>query len=124
MIISKFNQQTGILESEFTEDVTLVEIVNYKISLKENKTYPRLLKIKKNATNANFKFSIDDLETVVIENDKSLEKYDFIIAAIIVDNPQTTVISMLYQKLAKKNDKYRFEVFSTDKGASQWLEKY
>jgi phosphoketolase len=123
MVNSKFNQQTGILESEFTEDVTLTEIVDYIVSTKENIIYPRLLKIKTNATNANFKFSIDDLETIVIENDKSLEKYDFIIDAIIVDNPKTTVISMLYQEL-EKNDKYRFNVFSTDEGASNWLENY
>ncbi|WP_372770386.1 hypothetical protein [Lutibacter sp.] len=124
MIISKFNQQTGILENEFTEDVTLEEIVNYMISAKENKIYPRLLKIKTNATNANFLFSIDDLKTIVIENDKSLENFNLIISAIIVDNPQTTVISMLYQMLAEKNDKYIFNVFSTDKGALQWLKNY
>ena len=123
MINSKFNLQTGILESEFTEDVILEEIINYIRSTKENKIYPRLLKIKTNAKNANFKFSIDDLKTIVIENEKSLEKYDFIIDAIIVDNPKTTVISMLYQELGE-NDKYRFNIFSTDKGASQWLENY
>ena len=123
MVISKFNEQTWVLESEFVGEVTLTEVVNYIISTKENKTYPRVLKIKTNATNADFNFSIDDLETIVIENEKSLEKYDFIIDAIIVDNPKTTVLSMLYQEL-EKNDKYRFNIFSTDKGASQWLENY
>ena len=123
MVISKFNEQTWVLESEFVGEVTFTEVVNYIISTKENKTYPRVLKIKTNATNADFNFSIDDLETIVIENEKSLEKYDFIIDAIIVDNPKTTVLSMLYQEL-EKNDKYRFNIFSTDKGASQWLENY
>lgn len=118
-----FNQQTAILKSEFTEDVTLAEIVNYIISTTENITYSRLLKIKTNAKSANFKFSIDDLETILIENDKLLEKHDFIIEAMIVDNPYSTVISMLYQELIKSN-KYRFKVFCTDEGASKWLENY
>jgi len=106
MIISKYNQQTEILETEFTKDVTLEEIVNYIISIKENKIYHRFLKIKINATNSNFNFSVNDLKTIVIENDKLLEKYDFISDAIIVDNPRTTAISMLFQKLAEKNDKF------------------
>jgi phosphoketolase len=121
---SKFNQQSEILETEFTKDVTLEEIINYIISIKENKTYPRLLKVKTNATKANFDFSINALKTIAIENDKLLEKYDFIRHAIIVDNPRTTAISMLYKKLAEKNDKYRFNVFSTDEGASDWLGNY
>ncbi|MHB1107980.1 MAG: hypothetical protein ACYCZ2_16620 [Lutibacter sp.] len=124
MIISKYNQQTEILETEFTEDVILEEIINYIISIKENKIYPRFLKIKTNATISNFDFSIDDIGTIVIENNKLLEKYDFISDAIIVDNPRATAITMIYQKLAEKNDKYRFNVFSTNKGASEWLENY
>ena len=122
MIISKYNQQTGILETEFTEDVILEELINYIISIKENKTYPRFLKIKTNATISNFAFSLDDIEKVAIETDKLLEKYNLISDAMIVDNPRTTAISMLYQKIFEKNAKYRFDVFSTDKGASEWLE--
>lgn len=120
MIKSKFNKQTNILESEFIGDVTLVEIVNYIISIKQNKSYPKKLKIKTNATNANFTFSIDDLKTIVIENEKSLKKYNSITDVIIVGNPQTTAYSMLYKELSK-NNKYRFNIFSTDNGALQWL---
>ena len=123
MVTSIFNQETGILESAFTDEVTLQEIVDYIISTKENKTFPRTLKIKTNATKANFNFSIDDLETIVNENEKSLEKYEFIIDAIIVDDPKTTMISMLYQRL-EKNKKYKFEIFSTAIGASKWLENF
>ncbi len=123
MVYSKFNKQTGVLESEFTKDTTLEEFVNYFITIKENIIYPRLLKIKTNATNTNFKFSMGDLKTILIENDKLLEKYDFITHAVIVDNPKNTAILMMYQNLIK-NNKYRFNVFSTDEGASQWLKNY
>ena len=121
MIVTEFNLEKGILESKFVGEITLTEIVNFRIKIKEKKTYPRILKIKTDISNANFKFSEDDLETIVIENDKSLENYNFIIEAVIAVNPQTTAFSILYQKLGE-NDKYNFNVFSTEKGASMWLE--
>ena len=123
MVISKFNQQTGVLESEFKGEVTLSEVVNYILATKDNKTYPRVLKIRTNAANSDFNFSRGDLEAIVNANNQSLEQYDAIIDAIIVENPKTTMLSMLYQKLGK-NDKYVFNIFSTEKGASQWLENY
>ena len=123
MITPTFNKHTGILESEFIGDVTLDNILNHITAIDNNKTYPRLLKIKTNATKANFIFSIDDLEKIAIERNKSLKKYDFIVDAIIVENPKTTVISMLYQEL-EKDENYKFNIFSTNKGATEWLKNY
>ena len=123
MINSKFNKQTGIIEKELIGDISLAEIINDMIRVKENKLYPRLLKIKANSTNANFKFSVNDLEIISNERNKTLEQYDLIVEAIIVNNPETTVKSMLYQE-SKTTDKYRFRIFSTDKGASDWLNNY
>ncbi|MFA5298019.1 MAG: hypothetical protein WC389_07405 [Lutibacter sp.] len=121
MVTSKFNYETGILESIFVGEVYLKEILDYIISTKENNSFPRLLKIITDTNDANFNFDINDLEIIIAENEKSLEKYDYIIDAIIVDNPKNTAISMLYQKLGE-NGKYKFEVFSTKKAALNWLE--
>ncbi len=123
MIVSEFNSETGILESKFIGEVYLKEIIDYIISTKENNSYPRLLKIITDANHANFNFSINDLEEIIIENEKSLEKYDGIIDAIIVDNPKNTAISMFYKEL-KINDKYKFEIFSTKEAALDWLKNY
>lgn len=123
MIESKFNQHTLILESDFFGDIALEDVLDYIIRLKENKEYPRLLKIKMNMINADFDFSVDDLEKIRIENEKALENYDSIIIAMIVDTPKTTMISMFYSEI-QKNNKYIFEVFSTDKGASTFLDIY
>lgn len=120
MITSTFNKQSDILESEFIGDATLDDILNYIITIENNKTYPRLLKIKINAAQVNFTFSINDLEKIAIERNKLAEKYDFIIASIIVANPKSTVISMLYQQLDIA-EKYKFNIFSTEKGAMKWL---
>lgn len=123
MVTVKFNQQTKILESKFEENVTLQEIVNYIVATKDNKTYPRKLKIITDSCDAIFNFAIEDLEIIVEENNKSLEKYDSIVDAIIVDDPKNTVLSMLYMELAKTS-KYKFEIFASKSAALDWLNNY
>jgi hypothetical protein len=123
MVTVQFNQQTHILETKFEGNVTLAEIVNYIIATKENKTYPRKLKILTDSVDAVFNFTIEDLEIIVEENFKSLAKYELIIDAIIIDDPKNTVLSMLYLELAKTN-KYRFEIFATKSAALDWLNNF
>lgn len=123
MITYAFNKQKNILESQFKEDVSLTEIVDYIRATKDNDSYPRTLKILTDAKYANFNFSVHDLNTLIIENKKSLEKYDTIIDAIIIDGPKTAALSVLYQELAKSK-KYFFNVFSTHEAALNWLNDF
>lgn len=123
MITYLFNKKLGLLETKFEGDVILSEVVDYIIYTKENKTYPRKLKIITDATTANFNFSRSDINVILEENFKSLEKYDFIIDAMISENPKNTALSMLYKELVKTN-KYEFNVFSTKSAALSWLEKF
>lgn len=120
MVYTKFNFQTGVLESMFSGEIYLKEITDYIIATKENTSYPRKLKIITDARNAHFNFLPKDLETIIYENNRSLEKYDFIVDAIIVKSPQTTAISMLYKELTK-NKKYKFNIFSTREAAFEWI---
>ncbi|MEN8247618.1 MAG: hypothetical protein ABFS32_01695 [Bacteroidota bacterium] len=98
----------------------LKEIVDYIIETKENKSYPRVLKILTDARDAIMSLSINDLAVIVAENYKSLEQYEFINDAIILKNPKETGISMLYQELSKTK-KYRFKIFSNEEAARHWL---
>lgn len=120
MVITEFNHQAGILDSNFTEDVTLKEIVDYIDATKENKTYPRKLKILTDATNSIMEFTASDLCKIVAANNQSLEQYQYIIDAIVIESPKETALSMLYQEIAK-NKKYKFQVFSTREAAIEWL---
>ncbi|MDE5424104.1 hypothetical protein L3073_17965 [Ancylomarina sp. DW003] len=120
MVISEFNPATGILESSFEGDVSLNEILEYIIATKKNKSFPRNLKIRTDSSKAVFDFSIHDLNAIIIENEKSLKKYDSITDAIIVSDPKTTALAMLFQEL-EKNPKYKFEIFSTKEAAEDWL---
>ena len=120
MIETSVNRDTGILDSRFEGEVTIEEIVDYIVATKKNKLYPRTLKILTDATQAHMNFSPGDLTKIVDENYKSLEQYDFIIDAIVIDSPRETAMSMLYQELAKTR-KYKFEIFSTRESALKWL---
>ena len=120
MVTSRFNHETGILDSNFMGEVTLKEIIDYIAATSENKSYPRKLKILTDATNSSMNFSAGDLLAIVNENNKSLENYQYIIDAIVIESPKETALSILYQEIAK-NPKYKFRTFSTREAAYEWL---
>jgi hypothetical protein len=123
MVSAEFDKQKGILISKFEGKLTLKEVVDYIVATKENKSYPRKLKILTDATKSEMAFKHGDLPIIVEENHKSLEKYEQIIDAIIIESPKETAFSVLYKEMAKTN-KYNFSVFSTKEAALQWLEKF
>ncbi|MGZ0016650.1 hypothetical protein [Yeosuana sp. AK3] len=123
MVHAIFNKEKNILETQFKDDVHLNEIIDYIITTKENKSYPRTLKILTNAQDAVFKFTINDLNAILSENVESLKNYEAIIDAIIIASPQTAALSLLYQELAKSKQ-YHFDVFSTHEAALHWLKTF
>lgn len=123
MVLTEFKHKTGILESEFEDKVNLKEILDYIIATKNNKEYPRDLKIITDASQAIFEFSFKELESIVVENEKSLEQYDSITDAIVVSDPKTTALAILFQEL-EKNPKYKFQIFATKEAAEDWLSQF
>ena len=123
MVLAEFNKQKGILISKFEGKLNLKEIVDYIADTKENKSYPRKLKILTDASKSEMAFKHGDLPIIVEENYKSLEKYEEIIDAIVVESPKETAFAALYKELSKTG-KYKFSIFSTREAAFQWLEKF
>lgn len=123
MLDYNFNKETETLETNYIGNITANEIVNYIRDTKNNTEYPRNLKILSNTKEATFNFTIEELDLIVEENYKSLEKYDEIIDAIIVDDPKTTVLTVLYKQFFKTK-KYKFEIFATESAAKNWLHKW
>ena len=121
MIEVSFNQETGILYANYKGDISLKQIRDYIIATKENKSYPRDLKILSDGSEAIFKVLPNELGLIVEENNKSLEAYNSIVDAIVLSGPKETALSMLYQEIAK-NKKYKFRIFSTREAAIKWLE--
>ena len=125
MIISKFNNKTGLLETKFEGEVTINEIVDYLHSIQENKTYPRVLKIITDATNADMNFTPGDIRIMIEKKFKTSSKYEFIVIAMIVSKPKETAFSILYHELTKAKIKnHRCEIFSTKDAALHFLNNF
>ncbi len=120
MVESKFNTLTNVLETSYLGDFSCNEVVEYIRATKANITFPRTLKIISDTRNGLFNFTIEDLNHIVEENNQSLQNYDAIIDAIIVDDPKNTVLTFLYKELANSK-KYKFEIFATKTSALNWL---
>ena len=120
MIHSTFNEELKILETKFKADINASDILNYIKAFKDNTSYPRKLKGIIDAENAIFNFSFKDLKSFNDEKTKSLESYEVVAMAIIINNSATAAISTLYEAIAN-NKKYKFKVFSTLDAASAWM---
>jgi len=101
MILTEFDYKTNILHTKFEGEITLLEVVEYIRATKNNKEYPRILKILTDASTSKMNLDFEDLEVIVSENYKSIEKYDCIIDAIVLENPKETALSFLYKELVK-----------------------
>ena len=120
MVKSEFNNKTGILESKFEGELKIQDALDYIKATKNNKTYPRDLKILTDTRQSDFNVSILDLQTITIENEKTLENYNSITEAIIVTDPNSTATSMFYKGLIRSKN-FKFNLFSTKEAALEWL---
>ena len=123
MVSAKFNHRTAILESKFEGELTVNELIECSITIKENESYPRFLKKLVDFKKAVANFSSNELSLLADEHDKIVEKYDYIVTAIILDTPKETAYAMIYQNLIK-NNKSKFQLFSTREAAVSWLNNY
>jgi len=123
MVETKFNKDDKILETNYLGYVSRDELVDYIDTTKLNSALPRTLKIISDTRDGLFNFSIEDLGKIVEANNQSLEHYDAIIDAIIVDDPKNTVLTVLFQQLSNKNN-YKFDIFATKAAALNWLQKW
>ena len=123
MVSAKFNHRTAILESKFEGELTLKELIECSITIKENATYPRFLKKLIDSKKAFVNFSSNELSLLADEHYKIVEKYDYIVTAIILDTPKETAFAMIFQSLIK-NNKSKFQLFSTREAAVRWLSNY
>jgi len=123
MVSAKFNHRTAILESKFEGKLTVNELIECIIVIKENETYPRFLKKLIDSKKATVNFSSNELALLAEEHFKIVEKYDYIVTAIILDTPKETAFAMLFQNLIK-NNKSKFQLFSTREAAIDWLNNY
>lgn len=124
MIKKIFNRTTGILEVTFEGKVEIDELIDYIISVREDESTPKELKILSEATNGKFatKVKRKDLKQFFDENRKTLEskKKEIIYDAFIVSSAIEMALGMLYRELIKIEN-YKVNFFSTREAALKWL---
>lgn len=123
MITSNYNHKEDILETNFSGDINLEQILEYISFSSFDKEHPGVLKIISDCRNANFKISPDDIPTIAKATENILQYHPYIIDAIILANPYETALSFLYQKI-KPIRKYIFEIFASRENGLEWLKNY
>ena len=120
MVFTDFDHQKKILITRFEGDVELIEIIDYINATRDNKSYPRGLRILTDSRKSNMLITPDEIPAIVEANNRSLKNYTFIIDAIILENPHDTAMSYLFQELSKTRN-YFFEIFASYEAANEWL---
>ena len=123
MVKSYYDESNKIMKSTFEGDIYLKEITDYIDATRLNTKNPRKLKILTDSRNSNLHIHPEDLQTIVEANNRSLEVYEYIADAIVLDNPHDTAISYLYGELSKKNN-YYFKLFSDYNIAEKWIKEF
>ncbi len=122
MINYKFNKKTGFVETTLEGKISVKDITDYIISLSKDKKLPKKLKIISDAVNAEFANDAtpEDLYKIVEANKISLSVRDYICDAFIISSPIETAMGQLYAEFSKAEN-YFFNIFSTKKAATDWL---
>ena len=121
MIKYKYNKETDIVETIFEGEISFKEMLDYIISIREDKELPNRLKIFSDTTKGKLKerFRSKNLKQFLDENKATLEQKEFIYDAFVISGTFEMALAMLYRELINY-DNYKFNVFSTKKAAIEW----
>jgi len=122
MITSKYNKELGLLETKFEGIISILDVVDYIKSLRENRNLPNGLKIFTDAINAGFEENINpkEIEILAKENFLNLEHFVFIYDVFVVSGAMEMALGQLYKEFSQA-DNYRFNIVSTKEAAIEWL---
>lgn len=124
MINCDFDSNEGLLFVEFTGEITVEELTNYIISVRENTELPQRLKILSDASKGKFAKRIGrkELLNFLEENRVTLSQKEAIYDAFVLSSTFEMALGMLYREF-NKIENYKFNVFSTLEAAKDWLKK-
>ncbi|MCK5028928.1 MAG: hypothetical protein KAR57_04785 [Bacteroidales bacterium] len=125
MITYKFNNTTGILETTFEGKITVVELIDYIESVRDDNTLPKKLKIFSDGSNGKFATKVNpkELKQFLDINKVTLKQKDYIYDAYVVSGSVEMALGMLYKNLIRIKN-YKFNIFSTKEAALDWLNKF
>lgn len=122
MITSSYDYSLGALQTIFANKIDKEELVSYIKGVKQNKEYPRQIKILIDANTVLFDFSVEELQSIAAVHKELMDDYERIWIAFVVNSPNETALSFLYKQFAEL-DYLRFTILSTKENAIGWLEQ-
>ncbi len=122
MINCNFDSNEGILIVEFIGEITVEELNNYIISVRENKELPQTLKILSDASKGKFAKRVGrkELLSFLEENRITSKQKETMYDAFVLSRALEMALGMLYRDF-NQIENYRFNVFSTKEAALKWL---
>ena len=121
MIRHHYNPQEQLLLTKVSGEVVLEEIKYHYQVLRYLEDVPKRLNVLIDCRRVKFKVDIDELKTTAREVELALSVYEGIREAILVEQPEQTVMAMMFQEYSKGLENYCFNVFSTKEAAMEWL---
>lgn len=115
-----YNITTNIIEVTFVNEVNAIDIIEFIHSVKLSTEYPKSIKVILKGQNTVSLFSPVELGTIIEESKKTIDNYDFIQLAIVINNPKSTALAMLFKNLILC-PKIFVDVFSTENAARHWI---
>lgn len=125
MLEYKFNKKTGVLNTTIKGEVSIQDLINYIISVSEDKTLPKTLKVFTDASEGRYSKDVqpEDMYKIVEANKISLAQRDMIYDAFVISSSLEVALGQLYMEFSKSSN-YRFNIFSTKKAAVNWLNQF
>lgn len=121
MILTKFNQEKGILQTNYQGVIKLRDYLEDIKQVGLNNELPRNLKILTDATDARFEFGEDDIPRILEYKGQYAKNFEFIREALVQNDPYVTALSMIYQYDALYLENFQYKIFSSFDAACHWL---
>jgi aromatic ring-opening dioxygenase LigB subunit len=95
----------------------MIDFINMLVNKRD---LPKKIKSITFATDADFKFTHNDLDPVVEAMKNLSKKLDSLKEAFIIDSPEAVVLATTFKIMYSEITNYRMEIFSTKEAAFRW----
>lgn len=116
-----YNEQSKILETGTTGTIKIDDIFSHYAKIYDDGSLPRNLKVLIDCRDTHLDVKANEISLTKDIAKKTLLKFKSINEAIIVDKPNETVVATIFEHYNSDLESYRFEIFSTENGARNWL---
>lgn len=115
-----YNQEIGLLTIEYSEYLTVDDIIASMKEAKQDFPLSKNLKVISDFRNVKSDMKYVELPKLIRPTLEVIKSHDSILDAILVNKPYTTALSFLFKGLIKKSN-VEYEIFTSIEAAEEWL---